>query len=216
MGDYIEAITPSDPRWDIGVITKWVEQNNVAESQRKWIRNLFEPIKKKCIGLMCGNHEETIRLHNNQDVHLDLCRDLGVENLGYSCFVRLTFERAGGHTTGHITTVDCHFEHGSGGAQTEGGKIMRLTKGMMGFDADIYGMGHLHDIKTNTISQLYLNSSGEIKRRVKVGAITGCWFRPYIESPYPSYAERKGYSPTNLGAPIFIIRPDKKQLRVVG
>ena len=48
MGDYIEAISPSDNRWDVGVIAPWVEATNVVESQRKWIRGLFEPIKDKC------------------------------------------------------------------------------------------------------------------------------------------------------------------------
>lgn len=211
MGDYVEAISPNDRRWDVGVISPWVEQTNVVESQRKWIKNLFEPIKDKCIGLLTGNHEEVCRLHNYQDIHLDLCRDLGVMNLGYSCFVRLLFERSTS-----VFAVTCHFEHGAGGAQTEGGKIMRLTKGMLGFEADIYGMGHLHDIKINTISRLHLTDSLKIKRRVKVGAITGCWFIPYIESEYPSYAELKGYSPSNIGAPVFVIHPYKRELKVIG
>jgi len=209
MGDYGEFITPHDPRWDIGVIAPWVEQTNVAESQRKWIKKLFEPVTDKCLGLLCGNHETSIRLHNNQDVHLDLCRDLGVENLGFSCFYRLIFNLGN-----KAFTVDCHFEHGSGAAQTEGGKTMRLAKAMMAFDADIVAMGHLHDVKINQIPTLRLSEGMTIKQRVKVGAITGSWFKAYMQGAYPTYAEIKGYSPTNLGCPIFTIQPAHEYLEV--
>ena len=213
MGDYCEAITPTDKRWDIKAVAPWVEQQNIAESQRQWVRSLFEPIKDKCLGLLIGNHEETIRLRNYQDIQLDLCRDLGVKNLSYSCFLRIYFER---ESSNSVFTVTCHLEHGSGAAQTEGGKMMRLVKGMAAFDADIYAMAHLHDIKTNTIPYLYLSQKEplKIKQRVKVGAITGSWFKAYMESPYPSYAERHGYTPTVIGCPTFTIIPDKEIIKV--
>jgi len=211
MGDYGEFIAPSDPRWDWQMIADWVEPSNIAECQRRWIANLLLPIKGQCLGLLMGNHENKIRQRNYQDVHLDLCRDLGVPNLGYSCFYRLFFTRNRG-----TFTVDCHFEHGSGGAQTEGGKIMRLSKAMLAFDSDIIAMGHLHDIKINAIPMLYMDKEYHIKQKVKVGAITGSWFRAYMEGPYPTYAEVGGYNPVNLGCPHFIIRPDKAQIAVSG
>jgi len=209
MGDYAEFIAPNDPRWDVKAIASWVEMSNVAESQRRWLLKLFEPIKDKCLGLLTGNHEETIRLHNYQDVQLDLCRDLGVKNLGFSCFYRLFFIR---NKTSFA--IDCHFEHGSGAAQTEGGKIMRLTRTMLGFDAEITAMGHLHDIKVENLSPLFMDEGLHIKQRPKVGAITGSWYRAYAPGPYASYAERRGYTPTNLGCPHFVIRPDKRFVTV--
>ncbi len=95
VGDYAEWITSKDPRWDPSpkVIAPWVEQDNIAETQRRWIVDLFEPIKDKCIGLLYGNHEESIRKHNNDNVHKNICDDLKVDNLGYSCFVHLSFKR---------------------------------------------------------------------------------------------------------------------------
>lgn len=211
MGDYGECITPSDRRWDIKQIAAWVEQTNIVESQRVWIRNLLEPIKDKCLGLLEGNHEDDIRLHNSQDIHLDLCRDLGVPNLGFSCFYRLFFSCGG-----KVTTVTCHFSHGSGGAQTEGGKIMRLAKDMNGFEADITAIGHLHDIKINAMPMLYMDDNFNIKQKVRVGAITGSWFRAYSKGSYPTYAERKGFTPTNLGCPHFTIRPFYRIIGVSG
>jgi len=214
MGDYAECIVPSDPRWDIEVISDWIERANVVESQRRWLVDLFKPIADKCIGLLEGNHETTIRLRNYQDIHLDLCRDLGVTPLGYSCFVRLIFN----HVTPrqHATVVTAVFQHGSGAAQTEGGKIMRLKKFMDSFDADIYGMGHLHDIKTNSIAMMTLNEGLKIRQKVRVGAVTGSWLRTYSQGIRAGYSERAGFYPTVLGSPYFEIQPDKKLLRVIG
>jgi len=214
MGDYAECITPNDKRWDVKVIADWVEQSNVAESQRKWVKKLFEPIANKCIGLIEGNHEVSIRLNNNQDIYLDLCRDLSVTPLGYSCFIRFFFSRR--TNLGDTSTFTGVFQHGSGGAQTEGGQIMRLKKMMDMFDADIYAMGHLHSKKVNTIPLLYLNVGMNIRAKVKVGAITGSWMKSYTEGISPGYAEMKGLYPTVLGCPEFIVVPNKNILQVVG
>lgn len=212
MGDYADCIVPSDRRWDVEIIAEWVERSNIVESQRRWLVELFKPIADKCIGLLSGNHEESVRLRNYQDIHLDICRDLDVKPLGYSCFTKFLFERGKGNVH-QFTGV---FQHGSGAAQTEGGKIMRLKKFMDSFDADIYGMAHLHDIKTNVIAQLYVDSGGNIKQKVRVGAITGGWLRTYTEGLPPSYAEKKGYPPTVLGCPHYVITPDKQHLQVIG
>lgn len=211
MGDYAECILPNDFRWDTELVADWVKRSNIAESQRLWVRDLFKPIADKCLGLLTGNHEDSIRRRNYQDIHLDLCRDLGVPNLGFSCFYRLFFS-----SSGKVTTVTCHFSHGAGGAQTEGGKVMRLAKYMLAFDADITGIGHLHDIKIDAIPMLWMDDGFNIKQKVRVGALTGSWFKAYSESPYPTYAERKGLSPTNLGCPHFTIKPFYRIIGVSG
>ena len=211
MGDYCEFITPKDKRFDAQVIDEgWVEKDDIANSQAKWMIKLLDPIKDKCIGLLTGNHEISIHQQNNQNVFKQLCDGLKVKALGYSCFYRLNFSRGGA-----VTTVTCHFEHGSGGAQTEGGKAMRLYKSMSGFEADIYGVGHLHDVKILPITYIGLTDHMEIKAKTKVGALTGCWYRTYADGDNPSYAEQKGYSPTNLGCPVFEITPDKRVISAV-
>ena len=211
MGDYGDYILPNDVRFDHKQIAEWCEQDNIAECQVEWLAKLFEPITNKCLGLIRGNHDEDIRGRHYTDVQLNLCKKLGVQDLGFSCFYRLHFMRG---TCSH--TVDCHFSHGSGAAQTEGGKVMRLAKTMLAFRADITAIGHLHDIKINAIPELYLNDNYEIKQKVRVGAITGSWFRAYSEGAYPTYAEAKCYTPTNLGCPHFLIKPDKQFVGVDG
>jgi hypothetical protein len=84
------------------------------------------------------------------------------------------------------------------------------------FDADIYLLSHLHDIKTLTSPRLILDNGNNIKARNRVGAITGSWFRSYEQGIVPSYAEQRGYSPTNIGCPIIKIMPDKGIIKVEG
>ena len=47
MGDLGEFITPSDKRWEPSAfaIAKWIQPDNIAECQRKWLKNLLKPIK---------------------------------------------------------------------------------------------------------------------------------------------------------------------------
>ena len=210
MGDYCEFIPPNDKRFDGMVIADWVDKDDIAESQSKWMLKLLDPIKDKCIGLMMGNHETYYHSKNNHNIFKRLYDGLDAKNLGFSCFYRLNFSRGGA-----VTTVTCHFEHGSGGAQTEGGKAMRLYKSMSGFEADIYGVGHLHDVKILPITYIGLTEHMEIKAKTKVGCLTGCWYRTYADGENPSYAEQKGYSPTNLGCPVFEICPDKRTISAV-
>ena len=212
MGDFGEFIPPKDKRFDAQVLSDgdWLKKKDIAASQEEWICDIFSPIKDKCLGLIMGNHEVSIQRDNNHDIFGHLVSRLGVKDLGYSCFYRLMFDRGGS-----VTTVTFHIEHGSGGAQTEGGKAMRLYKSMCGFEADIYLMGHLHDVKILPISYLSMTLNGEIKEKSKVGCITGCWYATYTDADNPSYAEQKGYSPTNMGCPVIEITPDKREMQAV-
>uniref|UniRef100_A0A6M3JT00 Calcineurin-like phosphoesterase n=3 Tax=viral metagenome TaxID=1070528 RepID=A0A6M3JT00_9ZZZZ len=212
MGDYGEFIVGNDPRFDIGVIADWVQPDDIAESQREWLFNLWKPIASKCVGLIEGNHEDSMRLHFKGDVQSHLCKDLGVPNLGYSCFVRFRFQR----TTTESHMFVGHFEHGSGGALTEGGKLNRLKRGLYAFDADLYGMGHLHDIYSHSPPYITLSHTNEIVSRNRAAAITGAWVRTYTQGVRANYAEKRGYPPAHLGCPVFHITPYIREITVEG
>jgi len=205
MGDYAEFITPRDKRFDPSqkAIADWVEQDNLAESQTKWIVDLFNPIKDKCIGLLYGNHEDSIRKFNHDNVQKNICARLGVDNLGFSCFINFKFRR--GRHYRHVTGV---FTHGSSSAITEGAKTMALMRFMKSFEADIYGYGHIHDYIPKSLSRLYVNNKGRIKQIVSMGATTGSWFRTYTQGIIASYGEAKVYPPTELCAAVFTINPE--------
>ncbi len=216
MGDYGDCITPRDIRWDSAGIADWLlqERQNIMPAQENWLVDLFEPIKDKCLGLIEGNHETAMRIHGHHDLAMNLCKRLGVSYLGYTAFVRLVFGQ--GESMARSFTVQCLFAHGSGGPQTDGGRIMNLVKSLRYFDCDILAKGHLHAIETHEESILRLTEAippmaVEMNR---CAAITGSWCYTYKQGVRPSYAEIKQYAPTRIGCPVFAIKPDKKEINV--
>ena len=208
MGDYAEFITPSDRRFDPSqkAIANWVEQDNIAECQTKWVVDLFTPIKDKCWGLLYGNHEESIRKFNHDNVQKNICDRLGVDNLGFSCFLILHFRRAG-KSDGR--NYKCAITHGSSSAITEGAKLMALMRFMKSMDADMYAYGHIHDYIPKSFTRLGVSDAGRIKNKVAIGATTGSWFRTYTQGIISSYGEQKVYPPTEITAAVFTIDPER-------
>ena len=221
MGDKCEFIAPSDPRWDGGAVAEWVHPDNVALDEANDYISIVEPIKDKCLGMIEGNHEITLKKHYHIDVQNYICKALNVTNLGYSAFIRMNFQRCADKRRGDGAgrteySIVGFFTHGAGCAITKGAKVNRLERIMDSFAADIYAHGHVHDLITNSKSYLYLTEEGKIVQKVKVGAMTGCFFRTYSQDIPSSYGEQKNYPPTILGCPHFTIIPDKKFLSVSG
>lgn len=210
MGDYGECITPTDRRWDPSqkAIAPWLKQDDIAESQRRWLVELFDPIKDICIGLLYGNHEEDIRRFHFTNIQQHICDDLKVDNLGYSSFVRFFFKREKSNETRMMTGV---FTHGAGWAITKGAKLNKLRRFMDDFDAQIYGYAHMHDIIIDT--KPYMTTTGrafdhaKIKAIEAVGAVTGSWFRTYTQGIVASYGETRVYPPTVIGCVYFTLNP---------
>lgn len=212
-GDMGECITPKDKRWDGRGISSWMDIDDIGMSQENRIESLLRPIKSQGIGMIEGNHEDSMRIHNNFDMHKHLCERLELPNLGMTCFIDLWFKRKGS-TESHV--IRCVAAHGSGGAITKSAKTIRLKNFMDSFAARIYMHSHVHDTITLTVPYLDLTDNGRIISRNKVGAMTGCWFTSYTQGVSPSYAEKKCFPPSVLGCPSFIIVPDKDVVEVRG
>jgi len=217
MGDYAEFITPRDNRFDPHQrsIAEWVETDDIAKTQTDWVIKLFEPIKDKCLGLLYGNHEEAIRKHNHDNVQKWICDGLGVDNLGFSCHLRLYFHRKNSNerhlVTGSIT-------HGTSGAITDGAKLTALRRFMENSDADFYAYAHVHDYISKSKPILVTKGAydeGKIKSREIIGATTASWFRTYTRGIVASYGEQKLYPATVLGCAKFIINPAEHEIDVM-
>lgn len=195
MGDLGEYITPSDPRWDQGVIAPWLKPDNIAEGQRVYINDLLGPIKDKCLGLLWGNHENKIRRKSHVNVHQNLCNDFKVQNLGFSCFIHFHFTRGGAKRVFRGA-----FTHGSGGAILDSSKLRKLHNFMDAHDANIYGYAHTHACKIDTRIELRTHlTKKKIISMNKVGALTGCFFKTYLMTDEASYGEQQNYRPTPIG-----------------
>jgi len=213
MGDKCEFITPSDPRWDSGVIADWCDADNIGVDQVERYVGITQSNAKKCLGLINGNHEDAIKKHSHINVQKNCCDALGVPDLRDMAYIKLVFER---YRSAERFQVIILATHGSGGAITKGAKMNRLQRLMDNFEADIVFHAHMHDIITDTKPYMTLNAKGEIKQKVRVGAVTGCWFRTYTQGVPSSYGEKKNYPPTMLGCPVVNIRPHLREIEVQG
>lgn len=211
MGDKGEFITPSDPRWEYEVLSDWLYQDNIARGIEKRYCEIYNPIADKCDGLLGGNHEESIRRHNSDNVHKNICDELKVDDLGFACFIVYNFHRKNSNETHRVKGL---VTHGSGNATTPQVKLGNLIRLMRNFEADFYAMGHVHDILSAEIPVLGLNDKNLIKHKVKVGTTTGCWFRTYTQGIRASYGEQKLYAPTTIGCPYFEINPNTGEVTV--
>ena len=99
-GDYGEFIGFGDAkRFDPDAVSERVTVADLARLGKvtyTGIRDLFAPIKHKCLGLIVGNHEKQyMRRLQQEDLHGWLCTELGVADLGYSCFMDVVFQQVG-------------------------------------------------------------------------------------------------------------------------
>lgn len=211
MGDYGDFITPSDPRFGYGETASWVRQDNIVEDERKKIVEFFSPIKDQCLGLIYGNHEVSLSKHKHDNVHQNICDDLKVDNIGYSCIFHFIFRRKGSSES-HL--IKGAFTHGTGGARTPGGKLNYLKDFMETVDANIYGYAHVHIMQMYSPDVLGTNNEMKITAQSKIGVETGCYFRTYTQGIKSSYGEQKVYKPSRIGSPKFIITPNHRLIEL--
>jgi len=221
MGDMIDAINYTDKRFDPSTVTpKYLKDlNNAVYEQISDLKDLFEPIQEKCIGLHEGNHETTIRRRYHVDVIKNLCQEWDTPYLGYSAFTRLKFVRISKGTKGHGSraTFTIYSTHGRVGGRKGGAKVNRLEDLMSWFDADIFLMAHSHKKITTTLTQLGVTGKRGNRRLIykkKIGAVTGAFLQGYITQGGIGYTELWNYPPTDLGVVKITITPDGRDLHI--
>ncbi len=228
LGDMADYVAPGDKRFcaehlDIGAR---IRIGDLGQYYMEEVRDLYWPIRDKCLGLLYGNHEEKYFKHNNRESgHGWLCTEMAVPNLKYCAFFDLAFYRkqckgpslidSPPKNQNNCTSVDFRFyvHHGSGSSSSPGGKLNMLIKHMQNFDADIFMMGHVHDQKAQRMVFIGADRScTSLMERQKVGVICGSYLKTYHQGTV-SYGEVKGYQPTSLGAARVQIMPSKREIR---
>lgn len=166
MGDYAECINYTDKRFDPTTIDPYylAELSNAVPRQIETIKELFDPIMDKCIGLLRGNHEETIRLRYHYDVMYEFWKRWKVPILGDIAWVVLRFvhdcETKGKKPTSVFKMIATH---GNVGGRTAGYKLNRMEHMTRYYDADIYLMGHCLSNDSEILTQEGWKKYNEIK-----------------------------------------------------
>ena len=215
MGDYWDLISTQDKRFDPKAVAKHHRRayfEGMSKEMLQYAVDKLTPIKRKCIGLLEGNHEFTYNIRMDKAMTQDLADSLDTQFLGYSCFKDIVFQRGDKELTIRIFA-----HHGAGAANTTGGKINRLQKNIDMANADIILMGHVHTPADLPSVKLGANAEcTKIEAKVQLGVISGTYLKTYKADMAggSSYGERKGYSPVVLGSPCIIFEPGTGRVMV--
>lgn len=232
MGDFGEFINYRDKRFDPSELDdelKIKDLADLAKCQSDMIARRLLPIKDKCLGLLSGNHEETIRLRHDQDIHWNLCNAMyspenkwGMQSanaldLGYSSIIRVRIFRsskeAGGNGGGNPLFIYAH--HGSGGGRKSGSKINRLEDAALTFPyCHIYVMGHVHDRAAWLKPALHIaERSDTIIQKWRAFGITGTFKKTYQQDAM-GYGEKLMLPATALGVITFSVTYEGDRLAI--
>ena len=199
LGDWIEAITPNDRRFDHRIISDTIEDS--------WeqARDHFWPIRKQGIAMLSGNHEELVERYYGMRTKT-LARELGVPYLGYSGFIRyglthhaiwndkITQEK--GITVDKAYTLFLHHGHGMGALL--GAKQINLHRMSHKFMANIYLIGHIHTYMQTTDALIGVGN-GRMKEVYRHYASAPSYLKGYDDTDISTYAERKAMYPQPVG-----------------
>ena len=174
------------------------DNDATPEKQIDFILDLLLPIKDKILCMLHGNHEERIRQKTSIDVSKMMAKVLGVTYAGDSAYLRI---RAGD------MSYKIFAMHGNSSSLTPAGKLNSCMKMSTYLDADLYIMGHNHELMSHSTVYIRMNVKDKMIERDK---------RYYILSghflKYGGYAEQKGYNPGKTGVVKINIDHKKKDI----
>lgn len=210
-GDLWDAISVTDPRYRKS--TDNSETDAIINESLDRGYELLQPYKNKIIGIGLGNHEDVVLRRYGVDLTKLLCERLGGKShtkpkefptpLGYSWGLTLRFREGEGR--GRSLRVRGHHGWG-GGSRTQGADLTKYSKDMASWDADVFLYGHVHRRQTDTIRRLSFNNRRVIARPKIIG-ICGTFLKTVSRDEYPTYSERAGYPPTEIGGLTLCVKP---------
>lgn len=184
LGDIVENATRSSPGSGI------FEQTLSPQEQQDLAVDFLRPLTKKglVLGMVVGNHEWRSANESGVNITKNICDILSIPYLGHSIFLNAKVGKIN-YTIFGI--------HGAGGSVTTTGKIGAITKLSQHREADIFLMGHVHEIWIGSDVVLRLNRKRKmIEERKRYYVLTGAYLK------YKgSYGEMKGYAPSKTGTP---------------
>lgn len=182
MGDLIENST----RQSVGAGV--YEQIIPPDTQLDQVLDLLEPYQDLIIGSLTGNHEERTFKDSGHDPAKNIARTLRVPYLRYGGFLRCSVNGIG---------FTVYATHGASGSATSAGKLNAVKKLAGIAEADLYLMGHMHDLLTETTIRKVVDvRSKAVKDKRQTFVVTGN-FITYDDG----YGQMKCYPPSKIGAP---------------
>jgi len=202
MGDAVDAVVHLDTRrFDIETIDP---EFNTPEKQHRYVEYWYKKLYDagKLLFILEGNHEAEIRKRYNVEHCNRWSYDIGVPYLGVHGMMRFVIKKKG--KSKHQTTYDVYAHHGWAAGRKTGSVVNKCQDLAETYDADLYLMGHSHhkfgDINCKIRLTNKKNDGSIDFVQKKVGFVnTGTFMRNFSPDGTPTYAERAGYPPKQLG-----------------
>ena len=203
LGDYLDCIIASDSKRYRPSMQEWPEEDAVIDrSVDTFIKPLL-PYKDRIIGLGTGNHEDVITRRCGTNPTARMCEKLGCDFLGYSFLLRLVLSDNGGRSR----KVVIRGHHGwGGGSRTQGGDLTKFSRDTDNYVADAYLYGHVHR-KQHDRKVAIAHGGKRPIAKAKILAICGTYLKTLSNSSAPTYSERAGYPPSEIGGLSLLIKP---------
>lgn len=171
-----------------------------TQAQYDQMCSMLQNIKDKILLCLIGNHEQRIINETSINPILNLCNVLDINYGGYSAFL-------------NIKVKDINYTifatHGSSGSTKYHTKLAKVKSLSHIFDADIYAMGHMHDLiyAEDTYKGV---KNGEIVNKSRFYVVTGSYL-----GYDGSYAEMKLYEPGKLGCAKLRLHGKKRRIEIL-
>jgi hypothetical protein len=173
LGDMVDCINYHDRRFNVREVDAKYnvrDLDDLPKVQADTLIEILTPIKSKCLGMLTGNHEDTMRQYNGFDIMSYLCMSLGCSYLGKKAYVSI------GAVVSELRNrpyfmIDMCVAHGSGGGggKTAGGAINKCFDIMAWETADINVIGHLHSMCVRSALRNCLRGDTLVKNKVYYG-----------------------------------------------
>ena len=184
MGDQIECAT----RDSVGAGV--YEQNEIIDKQLEHFKFLMQPLAKAglILGMHAGNHEMRLYQSSGLDITKFMAKQLDIK---YFSWGKLHYLIVGKQGYRLYTT------HGASGTRLAWTKIKSVLDLSNLADAEIYAMGHLHQL-SHHIRNFYAPDlrNKKVVEEQKHFLLTGSYL-----NHWGSYAHMKSYEPMRKGSP---------------
>lgn len=231
MGDYCEFIPVGDrKRFDPKSLAKWIsvsDLGDISAKQRDRFLDAVSPIANKCLGLVEGNHERTVKKYYERDIFSEILCEIKKKgkfdsdeklSLGGYGWIQLAFYRNkdGKRRNGNLIKINAH--HGFVGGKLAGAKALNMQRWLWTHDADIVLFGHSHNNGVQSEAVMYTDRNCNIKEKIRKGAYCGTFLKRGIEGAN-TYSEIGGYFPLPTSGIEIILTPFienvSQQIRIV-
>jgi hypothetical protein len=201
-GDWLDSVIVSDrKRYRKSIDDS--KGDDVIDEQIEEMYDIINPYKSHLIGVGSGNHEDTITLRCSTNPSKRLAKMLEVQCLGYSSLIRLRLSEKGAR----VRTVVIRSHHGwGGGSRTQGADLTKYSKDAGYWDCDVFTYGHVHKRQNDKVPRLGLCGEKFISKP-KILMLCGTYLKTFTQSEDPSYSEKEGYPPCEIGLISVDIKP---------